>query len=289
MLPKKLFKNPNNPLEGEERAAQVSAPNVPDKLCEACPGCKGLIFTDALKENLDVCPKCGHHFRIAPRTRIGIIADAGSFAETDAELESQNLLGFPGYDEKLEAARRKSGEKSSVITGTATIGGMPCALFVMNQDFMMGSMGTVAGEKITRLFELATKKGLPVVGFTVSGGARMQEGILSLMQMAKTSGAVRRHSDAGLLYLCVLTDPTTGGVTASFAMEADITLAEPGALVAFAGPRVIEQTIHKTLPEGFQRSEFLMDHGFVDIIAPRGEQKALIAKLLKMHAGEGWQ
>ena len=289
MLNRNLFRNPKNPLEGAEKTPTASAPNVPDRFMESCPGCKAMVFSDALAANGQVCPRCGLHQRLDPRRRIALLTDAGSFEETDADLASPDYLEFPGYQQKLDAAREATGEREGVITGTARVGGTPCALFVMNPFFMMGSMGTAVGEKITRLFELALARRLPVVGFTVSGGARMQEGILSLMQMAKTSGAVKRHSDAGLLYICVLTDPTTGGVTASFAMEADITLAEPGALIAFAGPRVIEQTIHRKLPEGFQRAEFLLEHGFVDRIADRREQRELIAKLLKMHGGEGRQ
>ena len=196
---------------------------------------------------------------------------------------SRDILDFPGYDQKLRNARLSSREKDAVVCGTAEIGQYPCALFVMDPNFMMGSMGTVVGEKITRLFESAAELHLSVVGFTVSGGARMQEGILSLMQMAKTSAAVRRHSNAGLLYLTVLTDPTLGGVTASFAMDGDIIMAEPGATIGFAGPRVIEQTIRKKLPQGFQTAEFLLDHGFVDLIVPRHEQRETIASLLRLH------
>ena len=285
MLPKRLFRNPHNPLEGfEHSTAAVSSPAVPDQLCVTCPGCKNMIFTDELVANSYVCSKCGVHFRLAPRKRIAMLVDDGSFQEMDAEMESPDPLSFPEYVQKVKNARLDSGEREAVITGTARIGGFPCAMFVMNPYFMVGSMGTVVGEKITRLFERALEESLPVVGFTVSGGARMQEGILSLMQMAKTSGAVLRHSEAGNLYIVVLTDPTTGGVTASFAMEADITLAEPGALVAFAGPRVIEQTIHKKLPEGFQRAEFLLKSGFVDRIADRRSQRELLIQLLKMHA-----
>lgn len=283
-LSRKLFRRPHNALEGGE--AQAKAPSVPERLMEACPGCRAMIFTDRLEENAGVCPECGYHHRIAPDRRIALIADPGSYEPLNEGLASFNPLDFPGYDEKLRRARETSGAAEGVATGFARIEGCPCALFVMDHRFMMGSMGTAVGEKITRLFEEALSRALPVVGFTVSGGARMQEGILSLMQMAKTSGAVRRHGDAGLLYIAVLTDPTTGGVTASFAMEADVTLAEPGALVAFAGPRVIEQTIHKKLPEGFQRSEFLLEHGFVDRIADRGEQRALLARLLRLHGGE---
>ena len=203
-----------------------------------------------------MCRKCGHHFKVTARQRIRILTDRHSFHEQDKELESVNLIDFPGYDKKLENARKNSGEKESVVWGTAEIDGNPCVLCVMDSNFMAGSMGTITGEKISRAFEYAADHRLPAVVFTASGGARMQEGILSLMQMAKTSGAVKRHSDAGLLYVTVLTDPTTGGVTASFAMEGDIILAERGALVAFAGPRVIEQTIRQKLPQGFQQSEF---------------------------------
>jgi acetyl-CoA carboxylase carboxyl transferase subunit beta len=215
-----------------------------------------------------------------------MIADAGSFVEFDMELVPRNILDFPGYDEKLEAARLQSAESDSVICGECSIDGVRVGIFSMESSFMMGSMGSVAGEKITRTFERALADGLPVIGFAVSGGARMQEGMISLMQMAKTSGAVKRHSDAGNLYICVLTDPTTGGVTASFAMEADIILAEPNALIGFAGPRVIEQTIRKKLPSGFQRAEFQLEHGFIDNIVFRKRQKSYISKLLEMHKRE---
>ena len=216
-----------------------------------------------------------------------MLADPDSFQEHDAGLCAGDLLQFPGYPKKLETARTASGELEAVICGEAAIGGQRCCLFVMDPYFMMGSMGTVVGEKITRLFEYAMAHRLPVVGYTVSGGARMQEGILSLMQMAKTSAAVRRHSDAGLFYLVVLTNPTTGGVTASFAMEGDIHLAEPGATIGFAGPRVIEQTTRKKLPPGFQTAEFLLDHGFVDAIVPRSGQRKALAQLLRLHEREG--
>ena len=239
-----------------------------------------------LQDNLQVCTACGYHFRMGPRDRIVYLADEDSFQELYGELMSRDVLGFPGYDQKLRNAKLASREKEGVVCGTAQIGGEACALFLMDPNFMIGSMGTVVGEKITRLFEYATENGLPVVGFTVSGGARMQEGILSLMQMAKTSAAVRRHSEEGNFYLTVLTDPTTGGVTASFAMDGDVIMAEPGATVGFAGARVIEQTIRKKLPQGFQKAEFLLEHGFVDLIVPRTQQKGMIAKLLKLHRKE---
>ena len=212
-----------------------------------------------------------------------MIADKGSFYELYSNMKADDPLNFPGYKDKLETVRVASSENEAVVCGTAAIGKQKCCLFVMESYFMMGSMGSVVGEKITRLFEFALAHNLPVIGYTVSGGARMQEGILSLMQMAKTSGAVLRHSQAGNLYISVLTDPTTGGVSASFALEGDIILAEPGALIGFAGPRVIEQTIRKRLPEGFQRAEFLLEKGVVDAIVPRQEQRQVLGELLRMH------
>ena len=232
-----------------------------------------------------VCPNCGVHLPIGGYYRLSLVLDKGSFRELDADLAPQDVLQFPGYPKKLETARTASGELEAVICGEAMIGAQRCCLFVMEPYFMMGSMGSAVGEKITLLFEYAAEHRMPVVGFTVSGGARMQEGLLSLMQMAKTSAAVKRHSDAGLLYIAVLTDPTTGGVTASFAMEADIILAEPGATVGFAGARVIEQTTKKSLPAGFQKSEFVIEHGFIDDIVARSNQKKLLTELLKIHNG----
>lgn len=230
-----------------------------------------------------ICPECGAYFRMPARKRINYITDSGTFKELYDDLKSKNIINFPDYDDKLEKAQKSSGENEAVICGTCDIKGQRCAIFVMDSSFMMASMGTVVGEKITRIFEYAAEKNLPVVGFTASGGARMQEGILSLMQMAKVSGAVKRHSDSGNLYITVLTDPTTGGVTASFAMEGDIIIAEPKALVGFAGARIIQQTTGQTLPDGFQRSEFLLEHGFVDIIEERQNLPSLLSKLLKMH------
>lgn len=284
MLKKSMFLNPNVDLEGQEKGQQ-EAPQVPDELCRSCPSCKKLCFLSDLQANCFVCPDCGHHFRLSARERIALIADADSFIEINQDLTSTAGSTFPGYAKKLEGAMQNSGEKEGVVTGFCQVGGHSCALFIMDSLFFMGSMGTAVGEKITLLFEAALAKKLPVLGYTVSGGARIQEGILSLMQMAKTSAAVQRHSQAGLFYLTVLTDPTTGGVTASFAMEGDIILAEPGALIGFAGPRVIEQTIRQKLPEGFQRSEFLMQKGFVDSIVDRREQKETISLLLDLHEG----
>jgi acetyl-CoA carboxylase carboxyl transferase subunit beta len=285
MIRRGIFRHPGNNLEGEIGRDRTPGPFVPENLCVTCPSCRKMLFRDALAENSDVCPRCGWHFRIGARRRIELVSDEGTFQEQYGEIVSQNPLKFPGYDEKLKRARRTDAGKDEVVCGTCRIGGFACCVFAMEPSFMMGSMGTAVGEKITRLFEYATENRLPVVGFTVSGGARMQEGILALMQMAKTSGAVRRHSDAGLLYIAVLTNPTTGGVTASFAMEADVILAEPGALIGFAGPRVIEQTIRQKLPQGFQRAEFLLEKGFVDQISNRKTQKKLLSRLLEFHAG----
>lgn len=277
------FLKPKNQLE---EGGRTSAPfhedaGEPEK---NCPNCHKDIPLSRLWANDLVCT-CGYHFRMKARQRIRLIADKDSFLELFASVKSENPLNFPGYKDKAETARTASSEEEAVITGVGEIGREKCCLFVMESYFMMGSMGSAVGEKITLLFEYALKHRLPVIGFTVSGGARMQEGLLSLMQMAKTSAAVKRHSDAGLLYIAVLTDPTTGGVTASFAMEADIILAEPGATVGFAGKRVIEQTTKKSLPKEFQTSEFLLEHGFIDKIVSRQNQKKMLSLLLKMHNG----
>ncbi len=277
------FLKPKNQLEeGGRTAALVQRDEgEPEK---KCPNCHKDIPLSRLWANRLVCP-CGYHFRMKARQRIKMLVDKDSFRELFAEMKAGNPLNFPGYKEKAENVRAASGEEEAVVCGLAKIGRQECCLFVMDPYFMMGSMGSAVGEKITSLFEYAIRHRLAVIGFTVSGGARMQEGLLSLMQMAKTSAAVKRHSDAGLLYLAVLTDPTTGGVTASFAMEADIILAEPGATVGFAGARVIEQTTRKSLPKGFQKSEFVLEHGFIDAIVVRTNQKKMLAELLKMHNG----
>ena len=275
-----LFKR-SKPEETEAKAPVTEQPAA--EATKTCPRCQAELTTSELDAQNYVC-SCGYHFRISARKRLMELVDEGSFWELDRDMLGGNPIDFVNYEAKKEKLRAISGENEGVICGTASIGGQKCAIFVMEPYFMMGSMGCVVGEKVTRLFEYATHNELPVVGYTVSGGARMQEGILSLMQMAKTSGAVKMHSDAGLLYIVVLTDPTTGGVTASYAMEADIILSEPGALIGFAGPRVIEQTIRKKLPAGFQRAEFQVEHGFVDAIVPRNEQKAMLAHLLKIHA-----
>ena len=219
--------------------------------------------------------------------RLSLVLDHGSFRELDADLAPQDVLHFPGYPEKLAAAQNKTGLREAAVTATGRIGGVACVAAVLDSRFFMGSMSAAVGEKVTRLVEYADKYKLPLILFSASGGARMQEGILSLMQMAKTSAAIQRFREAGGLYISFLTHPTTGGVTASFASLGDITLAEPGALIGFAGPRVIEQTIGQTLPEGFQRSEYLEEHGFVDRIVPRGEMRATISKLLRLHEKGG--
>lgn len=281
-----LFKKPHNELEKGGREPEGPPVPPPEETLppgKVCPVCGKRTAIENLRGNRNVCA-CGYHFRMSARQRIGSLTDPDTFEELYGDKKSKDILSFPGYLKKLETAWTASREKEAVLCGTAKIGGQPCALFVMEPGFMMGSMGTVVGEKLTLLFEYAADKRLPVVGFTVSGGARMQEGILSLMQMAKVSAAVKRHSDAGLFYLTVLTDPTTGGVTASFAMEGDVIMAEPGATVGFAGARVIEQTTGKKLPDGFQTAEFLLEHGFVDCIVPRKDQRWTIASLLTVHS-----
>jgi acetyl-CoA carboxylase carboxyl transferase subunit beta len=251
-----------------------------------CPRCGLRTREEELAQHWNVCPACGHHFPLAVERRLELVADAGSFEPFDETLRSVDVLGFPGYADKL-AALWESGRSEAIVTGRATVGGEPVVLGVMDSEFMMGSMGSVVGEKVTRAFERALEARLPVIMITASGGARMQEGMVSLLQMAKTSAAVGRFSAAGLLYISVLTHPTTGGVTASFATLADIILAEPGALVLFAGPRVIEQTIQQKLPPEFQRAEACLQHGLVDAIVPRQELKAVLARLLALHRTGG--
>ena len=277
------FKKPKNELEGQQKVAKTPRPSIPADMCVLCPSCRKTLFNGDLLANLSVCTNCGYHFRMSARERLSLLCDEGSFCEIGESLRSTNSLDFPGYNQKLAKSAAESGEREGVVTGTATVGGYPCAVFAMEPRFMMGSMGSVIGEKLTMLFEQAAERGLPVIGYTVSGGARMQEGILSLMQMAKVSAAVKRHSDAGNLYVAILTDPTTGGVSASFAFLGDIILAEPKALIGFAGPRVIEQTIHQKLPENFQRAQFLLEKGFLDNIVERRKQKEYLTKLLRLH------
>jgi len=277
-----IFRKPKNELEKGGRPPDNQMDSDVE-MSQSCPMCKAVNSIAALLETLYVC-KCGYCFRITARQRIEYLADKDSFTEYYTDIVSVDPIEFPEYQEKLDKAREASSEPEAVLCGSATINGLDCAIFAMDPNFMMGSMGAAVGEKITKLFEFATEKGLPVLGCTVSGGARMQEGIISLMQMAKTSGAVKRHSDGGNLYITLLTDPTTGGVTASFAMQGDILIAEPGAIVGFAGARVVEQTVRKKLPPGFQKAEVMLEHGFLDMIVPRSEQKDIITTLLKMHS-----
>ena len=258
-------------------------PEVPEGLLRKCNKCGGAIIAEDVKKDHYICPKCGGYFRVHARRRIEMVTDEGSFEEWDSDLQGGNPLEYKGYEEKLKKLQEKTGLSEAVVTGKAKIDGREAAIGVCDGRFLMASMGEAVGEKIARAVERATKERLPVILFACSGGARMQEGIVSLMQMAKTSAALKRHSDAGLLYISVLTDPTTGGVTASFAMLGDVILAEPKALIGFAGPRVIEQTIGQKLPEGFQRAEFLLEHGFLDAIVERPQMKAVLSKILALH------
>lgn len=273
-----LFKKTAQQPDGKN-----GGPEVPRGLWRKCNKCGAAIYTDDVLENHYICPKCGGYFRMHARRRVEMIADNGTFEEWDAGLPFSNPLQFSGYERKVREIQERTGLEEAVLTGKASIGGHGAVLCVMDARFLMASMGHIVGEKITRAVERATDEKLPVIIFACSGGARMQEGMISLMQMAKTAAALKRHSEAGLLYISVLTEPTTGGVTASFAMLGDIHLAEPGALIGFAGPRVIEQTIRQKLPEGFQRAEFQLEHGFVDAIVTRDNMKVKLAQLLALH------
>lgn len=283
---KDMFKKTN--ARAHYISLRHSHPEVPTGLLRKCNKCGAAIIAEDVKNGYYICPKCHGYFRVHAYRRIEMIADEGTFEEWDKEMDFVNPLDFRGYEEKIESLKERTHLNEAIVTGRVEIGGHPAVVGVCDGRFMMASMGRIVGEKIARAVERATEEKLPVILFTCSGGARMQEGIVSLMQMAKTSAALKRHSDAGLLYVTVLTDPTTGGVTASFAMLGDIILAEPKALIGFAGPRVIEQTIGQKLPKGFQRSEFLLDHGFVDRIVEREELKDVLAQILDMHsAGTG--
>jgi acetyl-CoA carboxylase carboxyl transferase subunit beta len=262
--------------------------DMPDGLWLKCPGCNEMIFREEQEKNLRVCPLCQHHFSMSRAERIAMLADPGSFVEWDPDIYSVDFLGFVGvasYQEKLESNRRKTGQVDAVTCGRARLDARALALGVMDFDFLGASMGSVVGEKITRLIERGTAERLPVVIVCASGGARMYEGMMSLMQMAKTSGALARHADAGLPYIPVLTHPTTAGVMASFATLGDVILAEPGALIGFAGARVIKETIQQDLPPGFQRPDFLLQHGLLDQIVPRSELKPTLARLLDLFCG----
>lgn len=267
-------------------AARASRPEVPEGLLRKCNKCGAAIIAEDVKQGNYICPKCGGYFRIHAYRRIQMVIDEGTFEEWDHDLTGGNPVNYKGYPEKVQALQEKTGLKEAVVTGRGKINDRETVIAVCDGRFLMASMGWAVGEKITRAVERATEEKLPVIIFACSGGARMQEGITSLMQMAKTSAALERHSKAGLLYVSVLTEPTTGGVTASFAMLGDIILAEPGALIGFAGPRVIEQTIRQKLPKGFQRAEFLVEHGFVDDIVRREDLKETLGKILEMHEGQ---
>ena len=299
----KLFKKKDKNIEAEEAlaknaesaktaadgknagAAQETKEDVPETI--VCPKCGKTVLKSVVKQHKYVCYECNYYFRVRAKNRIRMVSDKEAFEPWFTELTTGNPLNFPEYEEKIAKTQEKTGLSEGIVIGKTKIYGEETVLGVIYSRFMMGSMGHVVGEKITSAFERATEERLPVILFCCSGGARMQEGILSLMQMAKTSGAVKRHSDAGNLYITVLTDPTTGGVTASFAMEGDIILAEPDCLVAFAGPRVIEQTIRQKLPKDFQTSEFVLQKGFIDSVVSRNDLKSTLVKLLKLHGYSG--
>jgi acetyl-CoA carboxylase carboxyl transferase subunit beta len=270
----------------ESTAPEASAKKVkiPEGLWVKCDNCKEIIYRKEVDKNYKVCPKCDYHFRISASERLPYLVDEGSFLEVEDGLSPRDFLGFKDYKDKLKVSRKKTGLKDAIISGEAKIGGRPVSLVIMDFNFMGGSMGSVVGEKIARTVERAIENKTPFVSVASSGGARMQEGILSLMQMAKTSAAVARLGQAGLPFISILTDPTFGGVTASFAMLGDIILAEPKSLIGFAGPRVIEQTIKQQLPPGFQRAEFLQEHGMIDMIVSRREMRATLGKMLDFFA-----
>ncbi len=254
---------------------------VDDNKWKKCSKCNEIIYNEDLKNNLNICPKCGNYFRLTAFERIELLIDEGTFVEEDIMLNSKDFLNFPGYEEKLESAREKSRMLDGVISGIGKINGIKVSIAAMDFSFMGGSMGSVVGEKVTRVLERGLEKKIPVVVISSSGGARMQEGILSLMQMAKTSAAVKRLNEAGIPFISVPVDPTTGGVTASFAMLGDVIITEPNSLIAFAGPRVIEQTVNQKLPKGFQRAEFLLEHGMVDVISERKDLKTTIYRIIE--------
>ena len=270
--------------ESAAQEAPAKKVKIPEGLWIKCDNCKEIIYRKEVDKNLKVCPKCDYHFRISASERLPYLVDEGSFLEVEDGLSPKDFLNFKDYKDKLKSSRKKTGLKDAIISGEAKIGGKPVSVVVMDFNFMGGSMGSVVGEKIARAVERAIEKRTAFVSVASSGGARMQEGILSLMQMAKTSAAVARLGQAGLPFISVLTDPTFGGVTASFAMLGDIIVAEPKSLFGFAGPRVIEQTIKQQLPGGFQRAEFLLEHGMIDMIVPRKDLRATLAKILDFFA-----
>ena len=264
-----------------------SHPALDNTLAAPCPACGAVASKRELAKSLYVCPQCGHHNPVGAYYRLRLVLDPGTFRELGERIGARDPLNFPGYGEKLDDAQRRTGLTEAAVTATGRLDGRKVAVGVLDGRFLMGSMSAAVGEKVAQLVEYAAKYKLPLILFSASGGARMQEGILSLMQMAKTAAALERFSQKGGVYLSVLTDPTTGGVTASFASLGDVILAEPGALIGFAGPRVIRQTIHQTLPQGFQRAEFLQEHGFVDEVVPRAELRDTLARLLRLHGKGG--
>ena len=284
---RELFSGKNRQRAFDLKARRDAGIARPEAQFIECKQCGRRATRQIWAKSLFVCPNCGNHQPIGGYYRLSLVLDHGSFRELDEDLPPQDVLAFPGYSEKLAAQSAKTGLTEAAVTATGRIGGVAVVAAVLDSRFFMGSMSTAVGDKITRAIEYANAKRLPLVIFSASGGARMQEGIFSLMQMAKTSAAIERFSSKGGLYISVLTHPTTGGVTASFASLGDIMLAEPGALIGFAGPRVIEQTIGETLPEGFQRSEFQLEHGFVDRVVPRSELRATLIQLLQLHAAGG--
>lgn len=270
-------------MEESQSSGQIK-PSIPDGMWTKCEKCGQIIYNKDLIENNKICIYCNKHFRLNAKERIELIIDKNTFSEFDNNMASINPLNFKGYEDKINAMKNKLGINEAVITGVGEINSNKCVIAVMDSNFMMGSMGSVVGEKITRAIEKATESKLPIIIFTTSGGARMQEGMFSLMQMAKTSSALAKHKEVGLLYIAVLTDPTTGGVTASFAMLGDIIIGEQGALIGFAGKRVIEQTIKQSLPKGFQSAEFLLEHGFLDMVVNRNDLKLTLSRILNMHS-----
>lgn len=279
---RELFKNKR--LKKETTIPTQAAKDVPEGIMTKCPECKEITLTKELMAAHKVCPKCDHHFKMTAFERVECLMDTGTFESMDDHLQSGNPLGFPGYTEKVQSDSAKTGLNEAVLTGIGTLKGQEVAVAIMDSHFRMGSMGSVVGEKITRAIEAATDRGVPFIIFTASGGARMQEGVLSLMQMAKTSVALKRHSNAGLLFISIMTHPTTGGVSASFASVGDINLAEPKALIGFAGRRVIEQTVREKLPENFQTAEFLLDHGQLDAVIHRKDMRDRLSSIVKLHA-----
>jgi acetyl-CoA carboxylase carboxyl transferase subunit beta len=265
----------------EKKGKEEASPD--SHLWTRCPKCKEIIFNKKLLENMMICPKCGYHFRLSASDRLAITLDKDSFKPIAQDIFSIDPLDFPGYKEKLAAAREKTGMDEAVILGEGTINKQPVVIGVMDFSFLGGSMGSVVGEKITQAIERAIETRYPLIIFSTAGGARMQEGMFSLMQMAKTSAAVKRLHKAGVLFVSIMTDPTSGGVTASFASLADIIIGEKGALIAFAGPRVIKQTIRADLPEGFQRAEFLLEHGMLDLVVPRNKMRDQLIRILRIH------